>query len=74
MAIPTTPYPSIPVPGKDIESMHSTLMLMRHTLQLLIVNSQQSTGQTLTESAQVFNRVGVFSNVPQAVLQQPKKL
>lgn len=65
-----TPYPSIPVPKKDIDSIHNTLMIMRQTLQLLIVNSQQSTGQVLSEGAQVFDRTGIFSNVPQAVLQQ----
>ena len=65
-------YPSIPLPTKDIESMHNALLTMRQTVQLLIVNSQQSTGQTLTEASQVFGRTGGFANIPQAVLKQPK--
>ena len=68
----TTPYPSIPLPTKDIESMHNAIMTMRQTIQLLIVNSQQSTGQTLSAGAQVFNRTELFADIPQAVLQQKK--
>ena len=68
----TTPYPSIPLPTKDIESMHNAIMTMRQTIQLLIVNSQQSTGQTLSTGAQVFNRAEGFADIPQAVLQQKK--
>lgn len=69
--MPTTSiYPSIPVPTKDVESIHTTMMIMRQTLQLLIVNSQQPTDQAVTKGAQVFNRTELFADIPQAVLQQ----
>lgn len=70
----TPPYPSIPLPSKDIDSMHAALLTMRHTIQLLIVNSQQPTGQPLTEGAQVFNRTTGYADIPQAVLQQKNPL
>jgi hypothetical protein len=55
--------------------MHNVLLTMRQVLQLLIVNSTQPTGQTLTEASQVFSRTDTnFADVPQAIITQNRKV
>jgi chaperonin cofactor prefoldin len=49
-------YPSIPVPTDDIDSLYQSCLTMRQTIQLLIVNSQQVTNQTLSQASQVFSK------------------
>ena len=49
-------YPSIPVPQSNTESLYQSCLLMRQTIQLLIVNSQDITDQTLTKASQIFSK------------------
>ena len=61
----TSPYPSIPIPKVELQSLHQAVMLMRQTLQLLIVNASQSSETTLSLASQIFattKSANAFSN------------
>lgn len=53
--VPTN-YPSVPIPTDDIDSIYQSVLAMRQTVQLLIVNAQQVTNQTLTKASQTFSK------------------
>ena len=52
----TSTYPSIPIPQNTPDSVYQAVSAMRQTVQLLIVNSQQITDQTLTKASQIFSK------------------
>ena len=52
----TSTYPSIPIPQNTPDSVYQAVSAMRQTIQLLIVNSQQITDQTLTKASQIFSK------------------
>jgi hypothetical protein len=49
-----TAYPSIPIPTRDLASLHQAFLAMRQTLSLLTVNQQAPSGATLSKAAQIF--------------------
>jgi hypothetical protein len=60
-------YPSIPVPQDNVDSLYQSFLLMRQTVQLLIVNSQQITNQTLTQASQIFSKKSDHADVSTTV-------
>jgi chaperonin cofactor prefoldin len=55
MATATT-YPSVPIPQDNIDSVYQAVLAMRQTVQLLIVNAQTVTDQTLSKASQTFSK------------------
>lgn len=56
-------YPSIPVPQDNIDSMYQSVLAMRQTVQLLIVNAQTITDQTITKASQIFSKKSDHADV-----------
>ena len=60
-------YPSIPIPQNNTDSLHQAVSAMRQTIQLLIVNSQQITDQTITKASQIFSKKDDHTDISNTV-------
>jgi hypothetical protein len=68
-----SPYPSIPTPTADVNSMYQSMLLMQQTLKLLTVNIQKVTDQTITQSSQIFAKQSDFTGLANRVTNLEKK-
>jgi phage shock protein A len=62
-----TTYPSVPIPQDNVDSLYQSVMAMRQTVQLLIINAQNVTDQTLSQASQIFSKKSDTINVSSTV-------
>ena len=60
-------YPAIPIPQNNIDSIYQAIIAMRQAINILSVNAQQVTNQTLTQAAQIFSKASDHTTLSSAV-------